>query len=208
MKELFTIGHSSHSLERFLELLASQGISAIADVRSDPYSKYSPQYNKDVLERSFIDAGIKYIFLGREIGARRSEESCYIEGQVKFELIKELPVFRAGLDRVLLEIDKYRVVLMCAEAEPLNCHRTILICRQLRKIRHDLQITHILGNGATESNEETEQRLVRLHKLQPELFGELTSMSNLIEQAYDLQAEKIAYKKVSTEQSKSIITND
>lgn len=198
MQELSTIGHSNHSLGRFLEMLEAHGISAVADVRSAPYSRYMPQYNKDALEWSLREADMKYIFLGRELGARRSEESCYVDGQARFELIAKLPYFRAGIESVLLEIERNRVSLMCAEAEPLNCHRTILICRQLIKIHPDLQITHILGDGTTESHEETEQRLIRLHNLQPELFGELTSAAGLIEKAYDLQAETIAFRKVIT----------
>ena len=199
MKELFTIGHSNHSLERFLELLASQSISAIADVRSSPYSEYSPQFNKDVLERSLRDADIEYVFLGRELGARRSEDSCYVKGQAQFELIALLPAFRVGLERLLQGIDQNRVALMCSEADPLSCHRTILGCRKLRKMHPDLQITHILGNGTTESHEESEQRLLRLHKLQRELFGDLTSEAGVIERAYELQGERIAFKKVAAE---------
>ena len=110
-------------------------------------------------------------------------------------MIAELPVFCAGLDLVLWELDRHRVALMCAEAEPLNCHRTILICRRLKKIRPDLRITHILGDGATESAEQAEQRLVHLHNLQPGLFGEPTLETDLIEKAYDLQAAKIAFRK-------------
>ena len=84
---------------------------------------------------------------------------------------------------------------MCSEAEPLNCHRTILICRQLKKNNPNFKIIHILGDGSTELHEESEQRLIRLHKLQPELFGELTTKSGLIVKAYQLQANKIEYKK-------------
>ena len=199
MKELFSIGHSNHSLEFFLRLLASQSISTIADVRSSPYSRYSPQFNKEVLERSLKDAGIEYLFLGKELGARRPDDGSYVEGQVKYELVALSPVFRVGLDRVLEEIDRSRVGLMCSEADPISCHRTILVCRELRKIRSDLQITHILGDGATESHEEAGQRLVRLHKLQPELFGDLTSESALIIRAYDLQAQRVAFRKAPAE---------
>lgn len=193
MKYIFTIGHSNHSMERFLELLCSQGTEAVIDVRSAPYSRYCPQYNKDALEKSLKSRGIEYTFLGRELGARRNEENCYVDGQVKFELIARLPIFQEGLKLVINEIEKHKAALMCAEAEPLDCHRTILVCRQLKKIHPDLQITHILGDGTTETHEETIQRLVRLHKLQKELFGEVTSNIDLIEKAYDLQEEKMAY---------------
>ena len=84
---------------------------------------------------------------------------------------------------------------MCSEADPISCHRTILVCRELKKICPDLKVTHILADGTEEKQEASEKRLIKLHKLQPELFGELTTTSGLIERAYNLQAEKIAYKK-------------
>jgi len=193
MKNLFTIGHSNHTLGRFLELLGSQGVEAVIDIRSAPYSRYCPQYNKEVLEKSIKSRGMEYIFLGRELGGKRNEESCYVDGKIKFELIAKLPIFQVGLERVIQEAEKQKVALMCAESEPLDCHRTILVCRQLKKINPDLQITHILSDGTIELHEKTLQRLVRLHKLEPELFGELSSNSYLIEKAYALQEEKMAY---------------
>lgn len=195
MKELFTIGHSNHSLERFLELLKSHGIDVVIDVRSAPYSRYCPQYNKEVFEKSFKSRGMEYIFLGKELGARRNEDTCYVDGKVKFDLITKIPIFQEGLKLVLEKNEKNKSALMCAEAEPLDCHRTILICRQLKKICPDLRINHILADGSTESHEETLQRLIHLHKLEPELFGELTSNASLIEKACDLQEQKIAYQK-------------
>jgi len=199
MKELFTIGHSNHSLDFFLELLLSHRISSIADVRSAPYSKYSPHFNKDVLESVLRNANINYTFLGRELGAQRSEDECYIDGQAKYERIAHLPTFRRGLEILIQGIEHDRIALMCAESDPIACHRTILICRELKKICPDLKIIHILGDGTEERQELSEKRLINLHKLQPELFGDLTSTSGLIEKAYDLQAEKIAYKKVPVE---------
>ncbi|HIJ71496.1 MAG TPA: DUF488 domain-containing protein [Planctomycetes bacterium] len=199
MKELFTIGHSNHSLDNFLELLLAHHISAVADVRSIPYSKYSPQFNKDELKSALKNANINYMFLGRELGASRTEDGCYIEGKAKYDQIAQLPAFRHGLDKVLHEAQRNRVALMCSESDPITCHRTILVCRELKRICPDLEITHILADGTREQQHRSEERLVNLHKLQPELFGDLTSMSGLIEKAYDLQAEKIAYKKVPAE---------
>lgn len=199
MKELFTIGHSNHSLDHFLELLLAYHVSAIVDVRSSPYSKYSPHFNKDLLESALRDADIDYVFLGRELGAHRSEDGCYIDGQAKYDRIAQLPTFRRGLERVLQGVEHYRVSLMCSESDPISCHRTILVCRELKRICPDLKMTHILGDGTGERQEMSEKRLMNLHKLQPELFGDLTSMSGLIEKAYDLQAGKIAYKKVPVE---------
>jgi uncharacterized protein (DUF488 family) len=196
---LFTIGHSSHTIDKFTCLLKRYGIEVIADVRSSPYSKYAPQFNKDVLENVLSNANIDYKFLGRELGARRSEDGCYIDRQAKYEIIAHLPLFRAGLERLIEGIKTYRVALMCSEGDPIVCHRTILVCRELIKICPDLKITHILGDGTTETHEHVQERLVKLHKLQPELFGDLTSTTALIEKAFDLQAERIAYGKVPAE---------
>ena len=199
MKELFTIGHSNHSLDFFLKLLVAYRLSTIIDVRTNPYSKYSPHFNKDVLDSVLRNANIDYMFLGRELGAQRSEDDCYIEGQAKYGRIAHLSIFQNGLERVLKEVENNRAALMCSESDPITCHRTILISRELKKICPDLKITHILADGTEEQQETSEKRLINLHKLQPELFGDLTSMSGLIEKAYDLQAEKIAYKKVPIE---------
>ena len=199
MKELFTIGHSNHSLDHFLELLLEYQVSVIVDVRSSPYSKYSPQFNKDVLERALRNVNIDYVFLGRELGAHRSEDCCYIEGQIKYSRIAQLPTFRRGLEIVFQEVEHHRVALMCSESDPITCHRTILVCHELKSICPDLEITHILGDGTGERQEMLEKRLVNVHKLQPELFGDMTSTSDLIEKAYDLQAKKIEYKKVPAE---------
>lgn len=199
MKELFTIGHSNHSLDHFIELLLAHRLSTIADVRSSPYSKYSPHFNKDVLDSALRNANIDYIFLGRELGAQRSEDDCYIDGQAKYDRIAQLPTFRLGLERVLQGAEHDRIALMCSESDPITCHRTILVCRELKRICPDLKITHILGDGTEERQETSEKRLINFHKLQPELFGDLASTSGLIEKAYDLQAEKIAFKKVPIE---------
>lgn len=199
MKELFTIGHSNHPLEYFVELLLPHRISMIADVRSCPYSKYSPHFSKDFLEIELRKADINYIFLGRELGAQRTESDCYVDGQAKYDKIAGLPTFRRGLDIVLKGVEHHRVAIMCSEADPITCHRTILVCRELKKLCPDLMITHILADGTEERQEAAEKRLIKLHKLQPELFGELTSTSGLIERAYNLQAEKIAYKKAPIE---------
>ena len=199
MKEMFTIGHSNHTIEHFIGLLTTHHISAVADVRSSPYSEYSPQFNREAIQQKLRDAHIEYIFLGRELGARRTEEDCYVNGQAAYGAVRSLPAFRSGLNRILEGIEQYIVSLMCAEADPLACHRTILICPELKMLCLDMKITHILGDGSLESHEEAERRLIRLHRLQPELFGELTSLSGLIERAYDMQAERIAYKKMTAE---------
>ncbi len=199
MKELFTIGHSNHPIDYFVDLLLAHRLSMIADVRSSPYSKYSPHFNKDALESTLRNVNIDYMFLGRELGAQRSEHDCYIYGQAKYDRIAKLSSFRRGLEIVLQGVELHRIAIMCSESDPIACHRTILVCRELKKICPDLKITHILGDSTEERQETSEKRLINLHKLQPELFGDLTTTSGLIEKAYDLQAGKIEFKKVPIE---------
>ena len=190
---LFTVGHSNHSEQDFATLLADNNISAIADVRSQPYSQYTPHFNRQVLENTFREMDIQYVFLGRELGARRTEESAYVNGRASYERIARLPLFQTGLERLFQGLERYRVAVMCSEADPITCHRTILICRTIRKLRPGLPIVHILGDGNTETHDEALERLVALHKLQPELFGDLTSTEGLIDKAYALQAAKLEY---------------
>lgn len=193
MNTLFTIGHSNHDAARFVALLAAHRVSVVADVRSSPYSKFVPQFTKESLQHTLHDASIDYGFLGRELGARREEESCYVANQARYDHIARLPVFQSGLDRVLQEANARNIALMCSEADPLACHRAILVCRELLRHRPDLNVVHILPDGEGEPHDAALARLVALHKLEPELFGELSTTEGLVERAYDLQAERIAY---------------
>jgi hypothetical protein len=131
---LFTIGHSNHELPVFIALLRRHGVTEVADVRSSPYSAYNRQYNRESLaEYLRSSAGIEYLYLGRELGARREEPECFDErGQVQFDSVARTPLFQAGLDRLREEAQRHRLALMCAEKDPLTCHRTLLVCRQLQ----------------------------------------------------------------------------
>ena len=165
---LYTIGHSNHTIEKFIDLLKQHKIEVVADVRSAPYSRYCPQFNKDVLAARLEAAGVGYMFFGRELGARPDDSSCYENGRVSFSLIAERKEFREGLQRLLAENLIYRVALMCAEKDPLECHRTILVCRSLKG--ESIRIKHILGDGSIEDHCDTERRLIRALKIEPVLF--------------------------------------
>jgi len=185
---LFTVGHSNHELERFLQLLAQHQITAIADVRSQPYSQYTPQFNRETLENVLARRRIHYVFMGMELGARRSERECYVAGQAKYPLVARLPAFLQGLDRIRRGAQKERIALMCSEKDPLTCHRTILVCRQLRG---EFQIRHVLEDGTLEAHEAAEDRLLELLGMPTaDLFHD---RGELVEQAYDRQGEAIAY---------------
>ena len=150
---LYTIGHSSHPLERFLELLRLHDITTIADVRSVPQSRFAPQFNQKNLKHSLIQIGCRYVFLGKELGGKRQEQECYSNGQIDEEKVLALPIFLAGCERLLQEIGDCRVVLLCSEKEPAKCHRTYWISKALC---HRLTIWHILADGSTLTHEKHE----------------------------------------------------
>lgn len=186
---VFTIGHSTHDAEVFVDLLALHGIAAVCDVRSAPYSRVNPQFNRETLKNSLREQGVKYVFLGRELGARSIDPDCYRDGRVQYDLLAKTELFRQGMERVLQGIKKYRVALMCAEKDPIDCHRTILVSRQLEGL--GVMVRHILGDGRLESQAEAIGRLVRrlgLHE--GDMFR---PCDDPVEAAYRLQGERIAY---------------
>jgi len=186
---LFTIGHSNHELDHFIELLKKHGITAIADVRSEPYSRFNSQFNRESLKTALRPLGIAYAFLGGELGARRKEPQCYEGGVAQYALIAKTIDFAKGLSRIRKGLHSHRVALMCAEKDPLDCHRMILVCRHLRSPA--ITIAHILEDGSLESMENAEDRLLRLYHSQGEdLFR---SREELIEEAYERRAERLQY---------------
>ena len=192
---VFTIGHSNLEFSKFAALLKQHGIQGVADVRSSPYSQYNPQFNRETLQRTLQGHGISYVFLGVELGARRSERDCYVNGRAEYALIARTPAFQHGIDRVIQGAAKMRLALMCAEKEPLDCHRCILVSRHLRE--RGQNVFHILPDGALEKHEETEHRLLRLFDLpENELFR---SSDEIIAEAYKRQGDKIAYQEQEQE---------
>jgi len=190
-RELFTIGHSDHKMFDFLRLLRSHGINALVDVRSHPVSRVHPQFNKKVLAADLKKAKITYVFLGKELGARRVESSCYVDGRAEYGRIAALPIFQEGLRRIREGIRRYRIALMCAERDPLDCHRGILICRYLRN--EGISIQHIREDGSLEPQTALEKRLVDRLEIEPDLFDGGWAFDQLVEKAFDTQGNKIAY---------------
>ena len=188
-KNIYTIGYAAYTIESIIEVLAKFKITAIADVRSQPYSKFKPEFNKENLRKVLRTHGIEYVFLGDNMGARIKAPECYKNNQVDYELVSQHPLFQTGIERLLKGMEKYSIALMCAEKDPITCHRTILICRYLKK--YQINIYHILDNNTLEDNSVAEFRLMKLFKLdQPDLFR---NDSERLLEAYSLQEENIAY---------------
>jgi uncharacterized protein (DUF488 family) len=195
MRQVFTIGHSSQSIEEFITPLQRAGVELVADVRSRPYSRRFPHFSREPLQATLAAANMGYVFLGRELGARRDEPECYVDGQARYDRIVTLPAFADGINRLLDGARKYRVALMCAEQDPLTCHRTILVCPELTP--HGVAITHIHRGGMLESHPQAEQRLVA-EELgaadQTDLFAPARDALQRLQQAYASRAQRIAYR--------------
>jgi hypothetical protein len=188
---VYTIGHSNHSIERFVSLLSLHGVTAVADVRSVPFSRRNPQFNRRPLAAALGKAGIACAFLGDELGARPDDPACCTDGQVDFRLLAARDEFARGIERVLEGARKYTVALMCAEREPLDCHRTILVCRRLAA--RGVAVRHILADGSVEEHGDTEARLVRAAGLERDLLGGGRTDAQLVEEAYDRRGREIAW---------------
>jgi uncharacterized protein (DUF488 family) len=189
MNGLYTIGHSNHSIERFIELLKLHGITAVGDVRSSPYSKFNPQFNRETLQKVLKENGIAYVFLGQELGPRSEDPSCYVEGRVQYDRLAVTELFTRGIERLLTGVKTHRIALMCAEKDPITCHRMILVCRTLRS--EPVEIGQILEDGRLERLRDSELRLLQTLKMpQLRLFDKV---EDLIQRAYDAQGRKIAY---------------
>jgi uncharacterized protein (DUF488 family) len=186
---VFTIGHSTHPLHRFVGLLQQHGITALCDVRSKPYSRINPQFNREGLKQSLREIGIKYVFLGKELGARSEDPGCYEHGKVQYDRVAQTDLFRQGLNRVQEGMKQYRIALMCAEKEPLECHRTILVARHL--VARGLNVKHIHADGRLEDHFAALGRLTRMHNLPEEDM--FRSSDELVAEAYGRQADRIAY---------------
>lgn len=190
MNPLFTIGHSTHDWPFFAVLLRRHGIDVLGDVRSTPYSRYTPQFNREVIGPALALEGIRYVYLGDEFGARRKEAACFVDGKVDYDLVAVTPSFLSGMERLKDGASRFRVALMCAEKDPLECHRTILVARQAAAFT---EVRHIRDDGSIETHVEAEARLVRESQLgDADLFA---SASDRLRDAYLKRAREISYER-------------
>ena len=173
MSSFFTIGHSNHAVQAWLALLLQNGVEVVVDARSSPYSKYVPQCDKELMQRSLEESGIRYLFLGAELGGRPANPAYYdAKGRVLYSRLCDDIRFRAAIARLETGMERFRVALVCGEEDPAHCHRRLLIGRVLCERGHTM--IHIRGDGRLESDEtvaaETGKPLI---DTQPALFAEL-----------------------------------
>ena len=173
MSSFFTIGHSNHAIEAWLALLAQHGVEVVVDARSSPYSKYVPQFDKELMQRSLEQAGIRYLFLGEELGGRPSNPAYYdAKGRVLYSRLRDDARFQAAIGRLESGMERFRVALLCGEEDPAHCHRRLLIGRVLTERGHTM--LHIRGDGRLESDETVAAQAGKpLVGSQPALFAEI-----------------------------------
>ena len=190
--KLFTVGHSTHEIQDFIGLLEKYSIKILCDVRSQPYSKYSSQFNKEFIELHLKNRGISYLFLGRELGGRSEDPAYYIDGKLEYGFLSNNPLFQEGLNKLMETKRKCNLAIMCSEADPLICHRTILVCRELCRTKgvSENDIYHILPNATFQTHKQIEQALLERLKISPDM---LRSEEECLSEAYSRQAHKIAY---------------
>ena len=198
--ELFTLGHSNHSSAHFVGLLERHSIARVADVRSVPFSRRHPQFGRSKLAASLAARGIDYVFLGKELGARVEDASLHRNWCVDYALLAASALFQSGLERLVAAARERRTAILCAEREPLDCHRAILVARRL--VARGIRVQHILADGTLESHPAVEDRLLELTKSAPlPLLAEIHELRGAaLERAYAIRGREIAWSPGATAQ--------
>ena len=156
--KLYTIGHSNHSLEKFVRLLEDNSITTLVDVRTVPYSRYNPHFNRENLEFLLLQREMQYVYAGKYLGGRPSDPTCYKsrvlpeEGadylhEVDYPEVMKRDWFVQGIERLLEMADEHTTVIMCSEENPAECHRHHLIAQYLLASHPTVDVQHIRGDG-------------------------------------------------------------
>lgn len=156
--KIYTIGHSSHNIEKFVELLRANNINLLVDVRSAPYSRYNPQFNKESLQQILFTQDIHYANAGKYLGGRPLDASCYRGGKIPAEGVDYLHEvnypevmkkkwFIQGIERLIELADQDLTAIMCSEEDPALCHRHHLIAKYLSEVYPEVEVIHIRGDG-------------------------------------------------------------
>lgn len=185
---IYTIGHSNLDLDKFIHLLKKFKISLVLDVRSQPFSKRHPQFNKDRITLNLERANISYKYRGDKLGGRPKNQAYYIKDVVSYQLLSSDAEYCGAIKELISIASEKNVALMCSEKDPINCHRALLIGRSLKE--KNIRVLHILSDGGIESQEDIEMKLLGEDSGQRSIFG----TEEMLDSAYKLQSEKVAFK--------------
>jgi uncharacterized protein (DUF488 family) len=197
---LFSIGHSNHELAGLVELLRNVGVTAVADVRSQPFSQRLPHFNRPDLAHGLDEYGIAYAFLGEQLGGRPRALSLYDnEGRVSYERVRATVAFQQGIDLLCAALDTYAVAMLCSEEDPADCHRALMIAPAL--VERGISPVHLRADGSAETTAEFEERLLAETKvgvgILDGLFAATLSAEDrqrLLAEAYRVQARRKAFR--------------
>jgi uncharacterized protein (DUF488 family) len=191
---IFTVGHSNLDLTDYLQLVITHDINMIGDVRSRPRSYRHPQFNREPLEECLREAGLRYEFLGEALGGRPEDPRLYFpDGRVNYEARRKARDFQAEIDHVMQLGESAKIALMCAEEDPLQCHRFLMICPAL--LERGVAPVHVRRGGTLETQAEAEDRLLRLHNLEAFASGSLFAgeRAEALQDALRRQANDFAF---------------
>jgi len=193
---IYTVGHSTHQLDYFLELLKEYGVTCLIDVRSVAASSYNPQYNQEPLKNFLKSNGITYLHFAEEFGARHTDPDLLDdEGKVDFAKVRKSWAFKNGVERIWQGLDKgFTISLMCSESEPFDCHRFSMVSIALDKDGFD--VNHIMKNKTLKTNADLENQLLKKYdkKLpKPDMFNPNVTLDDQIKEAYRLKNKEIAF---------------
>ena len=199
VRRIHTIGYATKSIDAFVAQLRSHAIDVVADIRSVPYSNYYQDFRQETLRNHLRQQALDYVYLGRELGPRSPEPAHYdAQGQVQYERLRQSDVFAAGIRRLEQGLAKgFGIALMCAEKDPLHCHRSLLVAHHLQRMHSSnpdvpLEICHILHDGSLETQDQLEQRLVDEQAIPADLFS---TDGSAYDTAYRHQTARTAWRK-------------
>ena len=191
---LVSVGHSNHDWPAFVALLCGAGVTALADVRSSPYSGRYPYFNREPLARGLRDEGIVYVFLGDLLGGRPSRPSLYDDdGRVDYERVRRTEAFQRGLEQLTHGLSGNTVAFLCSEEDPLDCHRGLMIAPALCERGHPP--SHLRKDGSVETNERMERRLLEKTGVGAGILDGLFAVTLSHEERHSLLAE--AYRRLA-----------
>jgi uncharacterized protein (DUF488 family) len=205
---IYTVGHSTHPIEVFLDLLKAYSINCLIDVRSVAASSYNPQYNKEPLTNFLKENGITYLHFAEEFGARHTDPDLLDdEGKVNFELVRKSWNFKQGVERLWQGIDKgFTIALMCSESEPFDCHRFSMVSIALEKDGFDVK--HILKDKTLKTNAQLESQLLKKYEKkipQPDMFQPNITVEDQLKVAYRLRNKEIAFSPYSKQPQEEVL---
>lgn len=191
---VLTIGHSTLPIEAFLTLLKRAEVTAVADVRSTPFSRRFPQFSRDEFRYMLKLHNIKYVFLGNELGGRPRSHNLYCDGVADYEKMALEPNFQKGIERVIKGANEHKIALMCSEHNPLDCHRCLLVGRALKE--RQVSLGHILSDGKIVEHGEIEEKLLKMLGAPDDMFA--PPPEERLPEAYRRRAKNVAYREPET----------